>query len=102
MAKVLPGLRMSPPGVKGDRHRQTWWLDNYSYINLNTETLPISNLSTMKYGRAPEILIREVITSNLELGPVHILKADFRTCFYHIVLRPTYDIKMGIFPPSEV
>ena len=55
----------------------------------------------MKYGRAPEILIREVITSNLELGPVHILKADVSEGFYQIVLIPTDAPDLGLVFPSE-
>ena len=55
----------------------------------------------MQYGRALECLIREVLISDLELGPVHVLKAYASDGFYCIVLRPTDSPKLGIGFPSE-
>ena len=39
-AKRLPGLRLSPPGVKVERDRRPRWLGDYSYFKTNAETLP--------------------------------------------------------------
>ena len=96
MDKEIPGLRLSLPGVKEERDRQPRWLGDYSYINLNTETLPIDALFSMQYGRALERLIREVAIAVLALGPMHTLKEDVSDSFYHIDLRPTDAPKPGI------
>ena len=51
VAKRLPGLRLSLPGVKIERDRRPRWLGNYSFNPINAETLPICDLSAMQYGR---------------------------------------------------
>ena len=45
VAKRLPGLRLSPPGVKTERDRKPRWLGDYSYFKTNPETLLVACLS---------------------------------------------------------
>ena len=90
MSKELPGLRLILLGVKEERNQRPWWLGDYSYSDLNSETLTISNFSAMKYGRNLDCLIREVAISDPALGPVHVLKADVSDGFYWIWLT-TYE-----------
>ena len=101
MDKDLTGLSLSLSGVKEERDRWSQWIGEYSYSNLNSETLPISAIYAMQYGQALERLIREVVISDPELGPMHVLKADVSDCFYCIVLGPTDAPKLGIVFPSE-
>ena len=61
VAKELLGLRLTPPGVKEERDRQPWWIGDFSFGNLNSETLPIAALYAMKYGWALYRLVGEVI-----------------------------------------
>ena len=42
VAKRLPGLRLSPPGMKVERDRRPCWIGNYSYFKTNSETLPVA------------------------------------------------------------
>ena len=42
VAKGLPGLSLSPPGVKVERDRRPRWLGDYSYFKTNAETLPVA------------------------------------------------------------
>ena len=58
-------------------------------------------MSAIQYGRALECLIREVVISDPELVPVHILKADFSEGFYLIGLRPTDATKPVLIFSSE-
>ena len=51
------------------------------YSNLNSKTSSIATISAMQYGWALERLIREVVIANPELGPMHVLKADFSDGF---------------------
>ena len=50
----------------------------------------------MQYSQALDHLIREVVISNPELGPVHVLKADVSEGFYRIGLRPKNVTKLGL------
>ena len=69
VAKRLPGLKLSPPGVKVEWDRRPRWLGNYSYFKTNTKTLPVACLSAMQYGRALDRLLREIFFSDPALGP---------------------------------
>ena len=62
----LPGLRLSPPGVKEERDRLPGWLRNYSYSRLNCNTIPLTELLSVKYGRSLDCLLRK---NNCESGP---------------------------------
>ena len=86
VAKELPGLRLISLGVKEERERRLQCLGSYSFSNLNYETLLISAMSAMKYGRDLERLIKEVIITKPELGQVHVLKEYFSEGFYLIDL----------------
>ena len=84
VAKRLPGLRLSPPGVKVERDRKPRWLGDYSYYKTNSETLPVACLSTMQYIHALDRLLREIVFAGPALGLVYILKADVSEGFYRI------------------
>ena len=47
VAKRLPGLRLSLPGMKVERDRRPRWLGNYSYFKTNADTLPVACLSSI-------------------------------------------------------
>ena len=88
VAKGLPGLKLSPPGVKVERDRRPHWIGDYSYFKTNADTFPIACLSAMQYGRALDCLIREIVYADPALGYVYLLKADVSDGFYRIWLCP--------------
>ena len=100
VAKGLPGLRLSPPGVKVERDRRPRWLGDYSFFLTNAKTLPIACLSAMQYGRALHRLIRKIVYADLALGSIYLLKADVSDGFCCIGLRPTDAPKLGFIFPS--
>ena len=102
VTKRLPGLRLSPPGVKVERDRRPRWLGDYSYFKTYAETLPVACLSAMQYGRALDRLLREIVFADPALGPVYLLKADVSDGFYCIGLRPEDSPKLGLIFPSGV
>ena len=102
VAKGLPGLSVSPPGVKVEQDRRPRWLGDYSYFKTNAETLPVACLSAMQYGRTLDHLIYEIVYADPALGYVYLLKADVSDGFYRIGLRPEDAPKLGlIFPSGE-
>ena len=100
VAKGLPGLRLSPPGVKVEGDRRPCWLGDYSFFLTNAETLSIASLSAMQYGRALDRLIHEIVYADPALGYVYLLKADVSDGFYCIGLRTTDAPKLGLIFPS--
>ena len=92
----MPGLSLSPPGVKVERDRRPRWIGDYSYFKTNADTLPVPCLSAMQYGWALDRLIREIVYADTALGYVYLLKADVSDGFYRIGLRPEDEPKLGL------
>ena len=88
VAKQIPGLRLSPSGVKVERDMRPLWLGDYSYFKTNAKTLPVACLSLMQYICALDHLFREIVFADPALGPAYILKADVSDGFYCIGIRP--------------
>ena len=61
MPRELPRLRLSLQGLKEEIYQWPRWLGDNSYSNLNSETLSIAAVFSMKYGQALGRLIREVV-----------------------------------------
>ena len=76
VAKRLPGLRLSPPGIKVERDKRPRWLGDYSYFKTNAKTLPVACLSVMQYGWVLDRLLHEIVFAEPALGYVYLLKAD--------------------------
>ena len=100
VAKRLPGLGLSPPGVKMEQDRRPRWIGNYSYFKTNAETLPVACLSTMQYGWVLDGLLREIVFADPSLAYVYLLKADVSDEFYRIGLRQEDAPKLGLIFPN--
>ena len=100
VAKGLPGLRLSPRGVKVERYQRPSRLGNYSYFKTNADTFTVACLSAMQYGRALDCLICEIVYADPALGYVYLLKADVSDGFYRIGLRPEDAPKLVLIFPS--
>ena len=68
--KRLPGLKLSPPGVKVEGDRRPRWIGDYSYFITNAETSLLACLSSMQYGRALDRLLCKIVFAEPALGPV--------------------------------
>ena len=88
VTKRLPGLRLSPPGVKVEWDRIPCWIGDYSYFKTNSETFLVACLSAIQYGLALDRLLREIVYADPALGYIYLLKAGVSDGFYRIGLRP--------------
>ena len=55
----------------------------------------------MKYGRALDRLIREVVIADPTLGPIQAMDTDVTNGFYHIALQPADAPNIGLVFPSD-
>ena len=102
VAKTLPGLRLSPPGVVPQRDRRPRWIGDYSWWNVNSDTLPLAAMEAMQFGHALDRILREILLSNPRHGPVHLIKVDISDGFYRVDLNIDDIPKLGlIFPTSD-
>ena len=76
VARNLQVLYLIPPVVKEERDRWMWWLCDYSFSKIKFSTLPIAELSNMRYGQALNSLLQGTIFADPDLRPVYMLKYD--------------------------
>ncbi|KAL3822916.1 hypothetical protein ACHAXA_010699 [Cyclostephanos tholiformis] len=96
----LPGLRISPPGVIPQRDRRPHWIVDYSWWDVNDDTLPLAATEAMQFGHALDRILREILLANPAFGPVHLLKLDISDGFYCIALNIDDIPKLGMAFPT--
>ena len=70
-AKSLPYLRISPPGIFPQHERRPRWIGDYSYYEVNQDTLPISPDEAMQCSRKLERVVRHIVLADQKVnGPV--------------------------------
>jgi hypothetical protein len=95
----LPGLRISPMGVVPQHERRPRTIVDYSFSDLNQETVRIAPLDAMQFGHTLPRLLRHIVLANPAQGPVHLIKVDIADGFYRIGLRPLDVPKLGVALP---
>ena len=100
-AKDLPGLRLSPPGVVPQRGRRPRWIVDYTWWEVNKDTLPLAPMEAMQFGHALDRYLREILLADPELGPVYLLKLDISDGFYRIDLAIDDIPKLGVVFPTR-
>ena len=96
----LPGLRVSPPGVVPQRERRPCWICDYSWWNINNDTLPLAAMESMQFGHALDRILREILLADPKLGPVYLIKLDISDGFYRIALNIDDIPKLGVAFPT--
>ncbi|KAL3826648.1 hypothetical protein ACHAXA_009089 [Cyclostephanos tholiformis] len=98
----LPGLRISPPGVIPQWDHRPHWIVDYSWWDVNDDTLPLAAMESMQFGHALDHILREILLANPAFGPVHLLKLDISDSFYRIALDIDDIPKLGVaFPTAD-
>ena len=52
--------------------RRPRWIVDYSWWDVNSETLHLAPKEAMQFGHALERLLREILLANLDLGPLYL------------------------------
>ena len=102
IAKDLPGIRLSPPGVIPQRDRRARWIGDYSFYCVNEDTLPLAPKDSMQFGHALDRYLRELLLADPKLGPVEQLKIDIGDGFYRCNVSIPDIPKLGlVFPVAD-
>ena len=99
-AKDLPGLRLSPPGVVPQRERRPRWICDYSYYQINDETIDLFFEESMQFGHALDRILREILLANPAFGPVNLIKIDIADGFYRLDINPRDIPKLAVIFPT--
>lgn len=82
----LPNLRLSPMGVVPQRERRPRPIIDYSFYEVNEDTVRLAPPS-MQFGRALDRVLRKVHQADPRQGDVHLLKLDIADAFMRIPLQ---------------
>lgn len=82
--KNVPGLRISPIGVVPQHERRPRTIVDYSFYDVNAETVPLAPAESMQFGKALDRLLWEIHQADPRHGPVYISKADMADGFYRL------------------
>ena len=72
LVKDLPGLRLSPIGVVPQCDRRPQTIVDYTFYNVNAETCRLAPEEAMRFGRAFQRLLEEIVNADPRL--------DLSTC----------------------
>ena len=102
LLKKLPALRLSPMGVIPQRGRQPRLIVDYSYYDVNQDTVRLTPAEAMQFGRALERILYQIRHANPKFGHVYLAKVDLADGFYRLTLSDSSILKLGVaFPKYE-
>jgi len=82
----LPNIRISPPGCVPQRNRRPRWICNYSWSDVNAETLDLAS--------------KDSIQADPALGPIYLMNIDISDGFYRIAINIDDIPKLGVVFPT--
>ena len=95
----LPGLRLSPMGVVPQRDRRPRPIVDYTYSQVNGDTVSHAP-DSMQFGRAFERLLQQVHRADTRHGPVYISKDDVADAFMRAWIQLSSIPALGALLPS--
>jgi hypothetical protein len=98
--KQLLNLRISPMGIVPQRGRRPRIIVDYSFYDLNAQTVKLAPQEAMQFGKALQRIIRGIVEANPRFGPVNLLKVDIADGFYRIWLNTAGIPKLAVAIPS--
>ena len=96
----LPGLCVSPPGIVPQWGQRTHLICDYSWSDINKDTLPLAPMLAMQFGHALDRILWEVLLANPAHGPVNLMKFDLSDGFHCIGLNLDNIPKLGVIFPT--
>ena len=101
MIKKLFRLRLSPIGLVPQNNRRDRMISDYSYYDVNADTLNIAPTESMQFGRTLWRLLNEIHHANSKFGPVYMSKIDLSDGFYRLWLRPEDTPALAVLLPTR-
>eukprot|EP00536_Pseudo-nitzschia_multiseries_P018007 jgi/Psemu1/53700/gm1.53700_g len=92
----LPNLRLSPLGLVPQRGRRPRMISDYTYSEVNQDTIPLAPAEAMQFGRTLPRLLHKLHHANNRFGPVYMSKIDLADGFYRVRLHPEDTMNLGV------
>jgi len=98
--KELEGLHISPMGVGPQHERRPRIIVDYSFYDLNANTVKHAPPEAMQFGRALERLLAQIVHANPRYGPVQLIKVDIADGFYRVKVQTDDIPKLAVALPT--
>jgi len=96
----IPNLCISPLGVVPQCDRQPRTIADYTFSSVNNDTIPLTDHLPLQFGQALLRILRQIVLSDPNHGPVYIIKVDLSDGFYRIFLAPRHIPLLGVAFPT--
>ena len=94
-------LQLSPLGVVPQRDQRPRTICDYTYFDLNLETLPLAPAEAMQFGKALLCLLQKILHSNPRFWPICMSKIDIADGFYCLWVRADDVPKLAMLFPNR-
>lgn len=74
---------------------------DYSFSGLNSETVRLAPPEAMQFGRALQRVLTNVVHADPKFGPCKLAKIDIADGFYHMWVRMSDILKLGVILPCS-
>ena len=96
----LTHLRLSPLGIIPQHDCRPRTIVDYTFFDVNHDTLLLAPSEAMQFGRALQRLLSRILHADPRFGPIYISKIDIADGFYRIWLLPRDIPKLGVLFPT--
>lgn len=96
-----PNLRLSPLGVVPQRDRRSRLIVDYTFSNVNQETVRLAPPEAMQFGRALQRVVTNIVHADPRYGPPKMAKIDIADGFYRVWVRASDIPILGVVLPHS-
>jgi hypothetical protein len=95
-----PELRVSPVGVVPQKERRPRIICDYTFSNVNQESIPLGPEDAMQFGRALLRLLTQIVQADPRFGAVLMAKFDLSDGYYRVPLKTEDALKLAVVLPQ--
>jgi hypothetical protein len=99
--KHLPHLKLTPAGIVPQRECRPRPIMDYTFNEVNPNTLPITPYPSMPFGVTLPRLLQCLVNSNPSFGPPLLMKVDLADGYYRIPLAPEAALELAVVLPPD-
>lgn len=95
----LPGLRLSPLGIKEERDRRARLVVDHTWFGVNLNTMEYTTKEAMQFGGALYRVLAKIHHADPKYGKVFLAKYDIKDGFYRMMIRPEHTPSLAVIMP---
>ena len=99
VVRHLPGLRLSPLGIKEERDRRARLVVDHSHYLVNLHTMAHAPKEAMQFGGALYRVLYKLFHADPRFGPAWLAKYDVKDGFYRMMLRALHALGLTVILP---